>query len=103
MFKIPQEGFRFLSEEEKTKIKWKEVNLTLDDGYFVKCDLKYPEEIWEHTKDFPLCPENIEITYDIITVAKELIGTDLWSNILQTKKVDCNLFTQEENVCKPCT
>ena len=27
-------------------------------GYFVECDLKYPENIREKTKHFPFCPMN---------------------------------------------
>lgn len=72
MFKIPQEGFRFLSEEEKQKIIWEEVDLTSDVGYFVECDLNYPEQIWEHTKDFPLCPENVEITHDMLSPLQKI-------------------------------
>ena len=67
MFKIPQEGFKFLTEGEKQNINWKEVDLTSDVGYFVECDLNYPEQIWECTQDFPLCPENVEITYDMLS------------------------------------
>ncbi len=67
MFKIPQEGFKFLSDENKCKIDWKYIDLTSEFGYFVECDLTYPEEIQEWTKDFPLCPANVEITYDMLS------------------------------------
>ena len=67
MFKIPQERFRFLSDQHKHNIDWKTVYLTSDTGYFVECDLSYPEGIQEHTKDFPLCPENVVITYDMLS------------------------------------
>ena len=26
-------------------------------GYFIECDLKYPDEIKEKTKYFPFCPD----------------------------------------------
>ena len=67
MFKISQEGFRFLSEEKKHNIDWKTVDLTSNTGYFVECDLYYLEEIQTQTKDFPLCPENVEITYNMLS------------------------------------
>ena len=67
MFKIPQEGFRFLSEENKHNIDWKTVELTSDTGYFVECDLTYPDDIQEYTNDFPLCPENVVITYNMLS------------------------------------
>ena len=66
-FKIPKEDFRFISETEKKKIDW--VNLKPNDcyGYFVEVDLVCPKEIHEKTKSFPLCPQNIEITYDMLS------------------------------------
>ena len=66
-FNIPKGGFRFLPDKEKSKIKWETIDLRGNTGYFVEVDLDYPEDIWETTADFPLCPSNIEITYDMLS------------------------------------
>ena len=67
MYKLPEKGFRFISEEEKRQIDWTTIDLLSSFGYFVECDLYYPDQIHNSTKDFPLCPENIEITYDMLS------------------------------------
>lgn len=67
VFKLPQKDFRFLTEKEKDEIDWVSVDLTGDLGYFVECDLLYPPEIHDQTMSFPLCPENVEITFDMLS------------------------------------
>ena len=67
MYKLPEGGFRFISEEEKSQIDWLKIDLLSDVGYFVECDLNYPEQIHQTTSDFPLCPENIDITFDMLS------------------------------------
>ena len=67
MFKIPQGDFKFLSHEETRNIDWLTIDLKGNTGYFVEVDIDYPESIWEQTKDFPLAPENIDITYDMLS------------------------------------
>ena len=67
MYKLPEKGFKFISDEEKRHIDWTTVDLLSNFGFFVECDLYYQEEIHKSTKDFPLCPENIDITYDMFS------------------------------------
>ena len=67
MYKLLESGFRFISDEETAHINQAGIDLLSDVGYFVECDLYYPEEIHKVTKDFPLCPENMEITYDMLS------------------------------------
>ena len=66
-FKIPKEDFRFLSVDEKKQIDWYNLNPNDNVGFFVEVDLVYPKEIHERTKSFPLCPQNIEITYNMLS------------------------------------
>ena len=49
------------SHADSYKDKLDEILYTFDDkesGYFLEVDLKYPDEIKEKTKLFPLAPEN---------------------------------------------
>ena len=36
-------------------------------GYFVECDLEYPNEIKEKTKHFPFCPEKKKVSDDMFS------------------------------------
>ena len=66
MFKLPEKNFQFLSQMHKNSIDWYKVDLTLDTGYLIECSLDYPKEIHDKTRDFPLCPQNINITFDML-------------------------------------
>ena len=61
-YPLPIGGFEFLTADSIKKIDFKTVDLSGKFGYFVECDLNYPEEIWEKTASYPLCPININIT-----------------------------------------
>jgi hypothetical protein len=63
---IPVSGHRYLDEAEFQAIDWKTVKSVGDIGYFVVCDLLYPETIQDKTSNLPLAPENLEITGDML-------------------------------------
>ena len=45
-----------------TTIKLEDISNTPDDnqiGYYVECDLEYPEELHDKFKEFPSCPETL--------------------------------------------
>ena len=53
---LPYDDIKF-----DNKVKLEDILNTPDDseiGYFVECDLKYPDNIKQKTKYFPFCPEN---------------------------------------------
>lgn len=66
-YNLPQSGFTFISKDEIAKIDWKRIDLTKYIGYFVECDMEYPTEIHETTSNFSLCPQNVAITYDMLS------------------------------------
>ena len=61
---LPHSQYRWLSEEEKKSIDWKTINTTDVDGYIVECTLVYPEHLHKAHNDFPLAPEQMDISYD---------------------------------------
>lgn len=66
-FPLPYGEFAFLSESEKAHMKWEDIDLHKDNGYFVEVTLEYPPEIFEKTSSFPLCPENLSITESMLS------------------------------------
>ena len=56
---------RYLDEAEIQSFDRKTVKLDGDIGYFVVCDLLYPEAIHDKTSNLPLSSENLEITGDM--------------------------------------
>jgi hypothetical protein len=64
---LPVGGFRFLSEEEISKIDFANVPDDSDIGFAVECDLEYPSELHEYHNDYPLAPEHTTITETMLS------------------------------------
>ena len=58
-----------------------------DIGYFVEVDLKYPDNIKQKTKNFPVAPENKKINPDTFNDYMKEIKPD---NYTSTKKLICD-------------
>ena len=66
---LPYGSFRFLSEEE-IKVFDLDVILIPENsliGYIIEVDLEYPEELHDLHSDYPLCPEKIEVSYEMLS------------------------------------
>ena len=58
---LPHSSFKFLSKEEVN-------NFNLDSiGYILEVDLEYCKELHDLHSDYPLCPEKIEVNYDMLS------------------------------------
>ena len=71
MFKLPESDFMLLPEREICNIDWNNIDGNSDYGYIAEVDLLYPPEIHEKTQSFPLCPENVDITYEMLSPINE--------------------------------
>ena len=74
---LPVGDFRFLSEEEISKFDTKFLNSIPSDsstGYILECDLSYPPDLHDLHADYPMAPEHLEITEDMLSpYSKSLI------------------------------
>ena len=73
---LPYEGFRFLSEEEIKRFNLDCISENDKIGYILEVDLVYPKDLHDIHNDHPLCPEKIEVNFDMLKkiVKKLLIG-----------------------------
>ena len=67
LFKLPEKIFVLIDDTEKSTIDWRKIDPNDRQGYIVEVDLIYPENIHESTKSFPLCPENLNIHYGMLS------------------------------------
>ena len=63
MEKLPIDSFRWLSKEEMLHFNVFN-NSTGEKGYFIECDLRYPEHLHGQHSNLPLAPELLEIHFD---------------------------------------
>ena len=98
--KLPYRGLKW-KNFEKNEMKRIIEEYTDQDkiGYFVECDLSYPPEIHDMTKDLPLAPEHRLVTEDMLSPyarsLKEKLGikTDKVPKLLSTQ------YAREKYVC----
>ncbi len=58
---LPHSKFKWLSEDEYKSINWSKTNDESDIGYILEVDLKYPKNLHEIHKDYPLAPQKLKI------------------------------------------
>ncbi len=61
---MPHSKFRFLTKNEKSKLKWEKMKVEQETGYIIECDLEYPDHLHEEMNDFPLAPQSLKITHE---------------------------------------
>ena len=73
---LPTHGFQFLSDKEIHKFtlaKLNSIGVDDDTDYILEVDLLYPKHLHDDHSDYPLAPESLEITEDMLSpYAKEL-------------------------------
>ena len=64
---LPYGSFKFLSEEEIKVFDLSSIPENSNVGYILEVDLEYPTFLHDLHNDYPLCPEKIEVGYDMLS------------------------------------
>ena len=59
--------FKFLSEKEINRFNLDSIDENSSMGYILECDLEYCKELHDLHNDYPLCPEKIEVSSDMLS------------------------------------
>ena len=64
---LPTGGFRWLTEQEIEDLDLSEYNGYNEKGLILEVDLEYPKELHDLHNDYPLAPEKIKVTKDMLS------------------------------------
>ena len=83
---LPYGGFKWLKNIDKFDI------MSISDkspiGYFLEVDLEYPEELHELHNDFPLAPEKIAVSSDMLSKYCKKIADKYEIKVGDVKKIN---------------
>ena len=60
-------GFKWLNQKEITNFCLNSISKNSSIGYILEVDLEYPHELHELHNDYPLAPEKLEITQNMLS------------------------------------
>lgn len=98
LFNLPYKNFEFMEVEEIQKIEWEKIDLQKETGYFVEVTLSYPESLQEKTSSYPLCPQNIEITHDMLSPYQKKVLLELYGKKTYKAKKLTSTFHKKEKI-----
>ena len=64
---MPVSDFRWLERQEIKRLNWLNMSDQQQEGYILEVDLIYPEHLHESHNSFPLAPEQLVITENILS------------------------------------
>ena len=94
---LPTGGFKFLSEQELANFDLMSVDPNSNQGYIIECDLSYPPHLHDMHSDYPIAPEHLTVTKDMLSPYAE----ELWDpqrTWIPTEKLIPNLMNKTKYV-----
>ena len=63
---MPYGGFKWLNQKEIDKSCLNSISENSSDGYILEVDLEYSDELHELYNDYPLAPEKLKISHNML-------------------------------------
>ena len=64
---LPYNGFRWMTNREISKIDLGKYKADDKKGLILEVDLEYPQELHDLHNDYPVCPEKVEVSNDMLS------------------------------------
>ena len=93
---LPYGEFNWLKNVDKFDVN--SINEKSDTGYFLEVDLEYPDELHELHNDYPLAPEKLAVTNDMLSEYCKKIADKYDIKVGDVKKLIPNLGKKINNV-----
>ena len=97
---LPKSDFRWLDEDEIRDIDWRNQTDDQYKGYFVECDLDYPDHLHDAHSDFPLAPERLVMQVDEMSEEqREMLNHYEMKTGFKQAKLIPNLLNKRNYMC----
>jgi len=93
---LPVGNFPFLSQAEIADFDLMSIPAHSDTGYIVECNLEYPENLHDLHSDYPLAPEHLTVSSDMLSEFCNQIKGQNWAS---SKKLIPNLLDKTKYTC----
>ena len=74
---LPEGGFVWLNEEEIIDLDLTNIADDSEEGYILEVDLEYPPDLHDLHSDYPLAPEKMKVTTDMLSPYCQQLASDL--------------------------
>ena len=88
---LPASDFKFLSEKEINRFNLDSIDENSGTGYILECDLEYCKELHDLHSDYSLCPEEIEVSSNMLSIYCSDIANKYGIKVGGVKKLIPNL------------
>lgn len=95
---LPTGGFKWLSEAEMANLNVTTVDDDAETGYFLEVDLEYPQELHDLHSDYPLAPEKMQISPEMLSPYQQTLKEDLQYKPAKVEKLVPNLWNKTKYV-----
>jgi len=96
---LPVDGIKFQTDKEVLEFDLTEKLATDTKGYILEVDLDYPDELHDAYNDYPLAPESLIVTADMISPYGRALGKKLGTNFkTKVEKLVPNLLSKTRYV-----
>ena len=95
---LPNHGFNWLTQSEMDELDITQVPETSEDGYNLKVDLQYPQELHDLHSDYPLAPEKMTVTPEMLSPYSTTLAEDLHLGSASVPKLVPNLSDKKNYI-----
>jgi hypothetical protein len=99
---LPTGGFHWLAQEELEKLTPEAImewSAEGDKGFAVECDLGYPQELHNAHSDYPLAPEGLNVTKEMLSPFQQEVAIEENIKMAACERLAPNLYDKRKYFC----
>ena len=93
---LPVDEFRWLEDQEIESLNINSVSDDSEDGFILEVDLDYPPELHDLQNEYPLAPEKMKVTENMLSPYAKKLLEELELKGTSTEKLIPNLHSTEK-------